>query len=173
MYLQDDNIILRPLRLDDASRLALLANNKKIADNLRDRFPHPYTLQDAKDFLAMNLPLKPVQLFAIEYNGVHVGNVGVHPMDDVYRKSAEIGYFLGEEYWNKGIMSRAVKLAIDYAFAELDVVRIFTGIFDFNTASGRVLEKCGFKKEAVFEKAVFKNGNFYDEIRYAIIKNSK
>jgi RimJ/RimL family protein N-acetyltransferase len=120
----------------------------------------------------MHIALKPVQLFAIEYNGVHVGNVGVHPMDDVYCKSAEIGYFLGEEYWNKGIMSRAVKLAVDYAFAELDVVRIFTGIFDYNTASGRVLEKCGFRKEAVFEKAVFKNGNFYDEIRYAIIKKS-
>ncbi len=164
---------LRPFRLEDAPRLTELANNIKIAENLRDGFPHPYTLADAEIFIKMCLNQNPTQAFAIEYNGEYVGNIGVHPEKDVYRKSAEIGYFLGEPFWGKGIMTDAVKQMVEYGFENLDIVRIHTGIFEYNIASQRVLEKCGFKKEAVFEKAIFKKNQLWNEVRYALLKNHK
>jgi RimJ/RimL family protein N-acetyltransferase len=89
---------------------------------------------------------------------------------DVYRKSAEIGYLLNEQFWNRGIMTKAVNLICEYGFVELDIVRIHTGVFEYNLASQRVLEKCGFVKEGVFRKAIFKNGILWDEIRYANLK---
>jgi RimJ/RimL family protein N-acetyltransferase len=168
-----ETIKLRPFRLEDAPRLTELANNIKIAENLRDGFPHPYTLTDAENFLKMCMDQNPTQAFAIEYNGEYVGNIGVHPEKDVYRKSAEIGYFLGEPFWGKGIMTRAVKQMVEYGFENLDIVRIHTGIFEYNIASQRVLEKCGFKKEAVFEKAIFKKNQLWNEVRYALLKNHK
>jgi [ribosomal protein S5]-alanine N-acetyltransferase len=167
------SVKLRPFRLEDAPRLAELANNIKIAVNLRDGFPHPYSLADAENFIKMCMSQNPTQAFAIEYNGEYAGNIGLHPETDVYRKSAEIGYFLGEPYWGKGIMTEAVKQMVEYGFANLDIVRIHTGIFEYNVASQRVLEKCGFKKEVVFEKAIFKNNRLWNEVRYALLKNQK
>lgn len=168
--LSHESIRLREFTPDDKYRMAEIANNKKIADNLRDGFPHPYSLKDAEVFIDMCLKMNPPQIFAIEYNGIYVGNIGVIKGQDVYRKSGEIGYFLAEPYWNKGIMPEAVNLVCDYAFSNLDVVRIFTGVFDYNPASQRVLEKCGFTKEAVFKNAIFKNGILCNEIRYAKLK---
>ncbi|MBN1927805.1 MAG: GNAT family N-acetyltransferase, partial [Prolixibacteraceae bacterium] len=156
MQLKKENVSIRPFRKSDAPRLAELANNKKIFDNLRDGFPHPYTLADAEKFIEIFQDQKPVQVFAIEYEGEYAGNIGLHVGEDVYRKSAEIGYFLGEPYWNKGIMTKAVKLIVEYGFKHLDIVRIYTGVFDYNHASQKVLEKCGFTKEAVFKKAIYK-----------------
>jgi RimJ/RimL family protein N-acetyltransferase len=138
---------------------------------LRDAFPHPYTLEDAEKFIANSTKKQPTEIFAIEYKGEYVGNIGLHKATDVYRKSAEIGYFLGEPYWNKGIMSQAVQLICEYGFKNLDIVRIHTGVFEFNTASQKVLEKCGFQKEGVFKKAICKNDIMYDEIRFALVKN--
>lgn len=159
--------------MEDAPRLAELANNIKIAENLRDAFPHPYSLADAEKFIDMCLKHNPTQAFAIEYNGEYAGNIGLHPETDVYRKSAEIGYFLGEPYWGKGIITQAVKQMVEYGFAKLDIVRIHTGIFEYNVASQQVLEKCGFKKEAVFEKAIFKKNQLWNEVRYALVKDHK
>jgi RimJ/RimL family protein N-acetyltransferase len=169
--LTDENITLREFTSDDKYRLAELANNPKVSVNLRDGFPNPYTLADAENFLEKYAGLDSSFILAIEYNGEYVGNIGLHKGTDVYRKSAEIGYFLGEPYWGKGIMTRAVQLICDYGFANLGIVRIHAGIFSFNPASMRVLEKCGFKREAVFEKAVFKLGKFYDEVRYVKLIN--
>ncbi|MGM0620542.1 MAG: GNAT family N-acetyltransferase [Bacteroidota bacterium] len=166
-----NQVHLRPLQPGDAPRLAELANNKNISNNLRDGFPHPYSLSDAEVFIESCKNQDPVQVFAIEYNGEFVGNIGIHPADDVYRKSAEIGYFIGEPYWDKGIATQAVKQMVEYVFSHFDIVRIYTGIFEYNIASQRVLEKCGFKKEAVFEKAVFKNNQLWGEVRYALIKS--
>jgi RimJ/RimL family protein N-acetyltransferase len=159
--------------MEDAPQLAKLANNPKIAINLRDGFPHPYSLTDAENFIKMCRNQNPTQAFAIEYNGEYTGNIGLHPEKDVYRKSAEIGYFLGEPFWGKGIMTEAVKQMVEYGFANLDIVRIHTGIFEYNVASQRVLEKCGFKKEAVFAKAIFKNNRLWNEVRYALLKEDK
>jgi len=168
-FITDGMVSLRPFRQEDAPRLAELANNEKIAVNLRDGFPHPYTPEDAEKFIEMALS-KPDQIFAIEYQGEYVGNIGVHLKSDVYRLGAEIGYFLGEPYWGKGIMTKAVNLVCDYAFRELGIVRIDTGVFDFNPASMRVLEKCGFVQEAIFRKSVIKRGKICNEVRYAKIK---
>lgn len=168
-FITDGMVSLRPFRQEDAPRLAELANNEKIAVNLRDGFPHPYTPEDAEKFIEMALS-KPDQIFAIEYQGEYVGNIGVHLKSDVYRLGAEIGYFLGEPYWGKGIMTKAVNLVCDYAFRELGIIRIDTGVFDFNPASMRVLEKCGFVREAVFRKSVIKRGKICNEVRYAKIK---
>lgn len=164
------DVRLRPFVSADAPRLAEIANNKKVSDNLRDGFPHPYTLADAENFIKKFAGQEPVTVFAIEYEGEYVGNIGLHQGTDVYRKSAEIGYFLGEPYWNKGIMTQAVKLITEYGFKNLDIVRIYTGVFEYNQASQHVLEKCGYTKEAVFKKAICKNGQIWDEVRYAKVK---
>ncbi len=165
-----NNIRLRPLKLGDAPKMAELADNEKVSINLRDGFPNPYTLKDAEEFIKQFGQHKQMKVFAIEYNGQYAGNIGLHIEGDVYRKSAEIGYFIGEPFWNKGIMTEAVNQIVQYGFKNLDIVRIHTGIFEYNKASQRVLEKCGFKKEAVFEKAIFKNNQLWKEVRYALLK---
>jgi RimJ/RimL family protein N-acetyltransferase len=169
MELKSGNIKLRPLLLSDAARLVELANNEKISRNLRDGFPNPYTLADAENFLSKFTNQDPVTFFGIEYNGEHVGNISLVPGQDIYRKSAEIGYFIGELYWNKGIVTTAVTLITDYGFKKLGIIRIQTGVFEYNTASIRVLEKCGFTKDGVFRKSVFKQNKIWDEVRYSKI----
>ena len=169
MELISGNIKLRPLRITDKERLALLANNEKISINLTDGFPHPYTLAHAESFLENFSHQDPVTFFGIEYCGEYVGNISLVPGEDVYRKSAIIGYFIGEPYWNKGIVSTEVMLITNYGFSQLGIVRIHTGIFEYNTASQKVLEKCGFKKDCVFEKSIIKQGKMWDEIRYSKI----
>jgi [ribosomal protein S5]-alanine N-acetyltransferase len=169
MELISGNIKLRAFRITDADRLTLLANNKKISRNLRDGFPNPYTRDDAVKFIQQCLEMQVVTFFAIEFLGEYVGNISLSPCKDVYRKSAEIGYFIGEPYWNKGIASAAVNLITEYGFKQLDLMRIHTGVYEYNPASQRVLEKCGYNKEGVFIKSIFKEGGFWDEIRYARI----
>ena len=163
----DGVVTLRKFRRIDKYRMAEIANNEKIAVNLRDAFPYPYSVEDAQKFISMCLRHKPYQVFAIEFEGEYVGNIGLHRQDDVYRKTAELGYFIGEPYWNRGITTRAVKLICGYGFRELDVIKIFSGVFEYNIPSQRVLEKCGFTREAVLKDAVFKNDGIWDEYRYA------
>ncbi|MFN8134152.1 MAG: GNAT family protein [Bacteroidales bacterium] len=170
MKLISGNTALRPLRQTDASRLAELANNEKISCNLRDGFPNPYTLADAEKFLATFTNQYPVTFFGIEYNNEYVGNISLVPCADVHRMSAEIGYFIGEPYWNKGIVTRAVNLITDYGFNTLGIARIQTGVFEYNLASQRVLEKCGFMMEGIFRKSVLKQGKLWDEVRFALLK---
>lgn len=168
MVLESGNITLRHFRDNDDQRLAELANNEKIGINLRDGFPFPYRIEDARKFIALfkNHP----SYFAIEFNGEYVGNISLVPLENVYRRTAEIGYFLGEPYWNRGIMTHAVNLITDFGFKVLDMVRIHTGVYEYNPASQRVLEKCGYIKEAVFRKNICKNEQMYDEIRFAKIR---
>ncbi len=170
MSLSAENILLRKFRSTDAERLVELANNEKISVNLRDGFPHPYTLADAERFLNYAIAFEQQTFFAIEYYGEHVGNISLLPGQDVYRKSAEIGYFIGEPYWNKGIATSSVNLITQFGFTKLDLVRIHTGVFEYNAASMHVLEKCGFIREGIFRKSVIKNGRVWDEIRYAKIR---
>ena len=157
---------LRKLKPSDKTALAQLLNNKKIWDNLRDAIPHPYHERDAENFIQFANSNPQQHIFAITYQQELCGVIGLFVQGDVYQKSAEIGYWLGEPYWNKGIMSKALKKMTTYGFKELKLVRIFTGVFDYNTASMKVLEKNGYKKEGIFKKAVFKNGKMYDEHRY-------
>ncbi len=165
-------IVLRSLTLADAAPLARLADNKKIWDNLRDYIPFPYRESDARAFIAHVLKEKPQQTFAIAHEGVLCGVVGLVVQQDVYRRSAEMGFWLGEPYHGRGIATRAVALITAYAFKELKLVRVFAGVFDHNTASMRVLEKNGYLKEGILRKAVYKNGRLLDEHRYAILNEA-
>jgi len=165
-----EKISLRALEDIDASSLAELANNKKIWDNLRDIMPYPYSIENANLFIDLTKKENPQVTFAIEFEGKLCGVIGLVPQQDVYKKTAEIGYWIGEPFWNKGIATKAVQLITDYAFNELDFVRLHTGVFEYNTASMKVLEKCGFKKEGVFEKAIIKNGKIWDEHRYSKVE---
>lgn len=169
MELKSGNIKLRPLLISDAERMVELANKEKISRNLRDGFPNPYTLADAENFLAKFTNQDPVTFFGIEYNGQYVGNISLVAGQDVYRKSAEIGYFIGEPFWNKGIVTAAVNFITEYGFKQLGIVRIHTGVFEYNTASMRFLEKCGYTKDAVFRKSIIKQNKIWDEIRYSKI----
>lgn len=163
-------VIIRLLQENDAERLALLANNKNISDNLRDGFPHPYTINDALDFIAKFKDQKQAKVFAIEYNDEYVGNIGLTQETDIYRNSAELGYFIGEPYWNMGITSIAIKLICEYGFNQMDIVRIHCGVFEYNIASQRLLEKCDFQKEGIFKKAISKKGKIWDEVRFAKLR---
>ncbi len=165
--LQKGDVCCRNLKPDDTSMMVLMANNERVSRNLRDGFPHPYTLKDAENFIHLVETGQMGHVLAIEYQGNYVGNIGLIPGQDVYHKSAELGYFIGEPYWNKGITTVAVTLMTDYCFTVLKLVRVWAGVFEYNTASQRVLEKCGFTREAVYRMAVVKNGIIWDEIRYA------
>ncbi len=166
-----EKIKIRPLNLSDKSELAKLANNKKIWDNLRDYFPYPYNENDADFFIKLTEQENPKQNFGIEYNGKLCGVIGLIIQKDVYRKSAEIGYWIGEPYWGMGIATKAVELITVYGFNTLNLNRIYTGVFEYNTASMKVLEKNGFEKEGIFKMAVFKNEKFFDEHRYYKLSN--
>ena len=168
--LQYEKIILRPINDNDSSELARLANNKKIWDNLRDFIPFPYTIDDAIFFINMVKEEKPVMTFAIAFDGHLCGVIGLVGQKDVYRKTAEIGYWIGEPYWNKGIATVAVKLITEYGLDQLDYVRIHTGVFEYNIGSMKVLEKNGYKNEGVFEKAILKNGKLWNEHRFSKTK---
>jgi [ribosomal protein S5]-alanine N-acetyltransferase len=154
----------------DTGPLAHLANNKNISDNLRDFFPYPYSTADAIFFIRLVKKEDPQMTFAITYQGQFCGVIGLIGQPDVYCKTAEIGYWLGEPFWNKGICTAAVKLVTDYGLKKLDFIRIHTGVFEYNIGSMRVLEKNGYKKEGIFEKSVFKNGKIWDEHRFAKTK---
>ncbi len=166
--LQKGNIILRPPVEKDKDILATLANNKNVSSCLRDYFPFPYNISDAEIFINLTKLQKPVTTFAIEFDGKFCGIIGLVTQNDVYRKSAEIGYWLGEPYWNKGIITIAVKLITGYGLNQLDLIRIFAGVFENNIGSMRALERNGYLKEGILKKAIFKNDQVWDEHRYAI-----
>jgi len=161
------NIQIRPLIESDRDALANLANNKKIWDNLRDRMPFPYSLKDADDFICLTNEEQPQCKFAILTDSQFCGVVGLIPGQDIYKKSAELGYWIGEPYWGRGIATAAVALTTRFGFERMELVRIFAGVKANNIASARVLEKNDFALEAVARKAVFKNGQIMDELRYA------
>ena len=166
---------LRKWRIEDIASVAHYANNEKIARNLRDAFPYPYTEQDAKSYIEtwINNGDDNGICRAIEIDGNAVGSIGVFPCSDVYRRTAELGYWLAEEYWGKGIMTAAAKQICAEAFEKLDIVRIYAEAFAHNGGSRRVLEKSGFILEGIRKCAVFKNGKIYDDCMYALLKNSE
>ena len=162
--------ILRPWQTDDAGALVRHANNPRIASNLRDGFPYPYTLSDAKKWLAMAGDNAEDVILAIEVEGEAAGGIGLHRLKDVYRYNGEIGYWLSENHWGKGIMSEAVGAMVDYAFSRTELLRLFACIFENNPTSMRVLAKNGFALEAVHRKAVMKEGQLMDEHLYSLLK---
>jgi [ribosomal protein S5]-alanine N-acetyltransferase len=165
-----EGIILRPWSIDDAARLAEIANNKNIADKLQDLFPFPYARKDARKWLRTILPVDPPRNFAIIADGAIVGNIGIIAKDDIHRKNVEIGYFISEEYWGQGIAARAIKAVTSYAFSNFDIVRVYAETFADNNRSRRALEKAGFSREATLKSYVFKSGIVKDSCIYSILK---
>lgn len=149
---------LRNWRKEDIASLAILANNKNIFDNMRDHFPHPYTLKDAEEWIAMNENRNPPTNFAIEVDGKLAGGCGMMIFGDVYRRSAEIGYWIGEPFWRRGIATEAVKLLLEKIKIDFpEIIRVSAEIFEHNKASMKVLEKNGFHLESIRQKVVIKN----------------
>lgn len=159
---------LRPWQLSDLGSMVAFANNFNIAKNLTDKFPYPYTEKDGISYLNMVMMDDPIRVFAIDIDGLAVGSIGVFPQDDIHRLNAEMGYWLAEPYWGKGIVPQAVILMVEYAFRTFPIDRIFARPFGSNIASQRVLEKAGFVLEGRFEKALIKNGVLEDELYYSI-----
>jgi ribosomal-protein-alanine N-acetyltransferase len=166
MHIKTPNCTLRDWTPGDAGSLTMHANNPRIASMMRDAFPSPYTMEDAHRFISMTKGQSSNLLLAIDVKGEAVGGIGIHPLDDVKHRSAEIGYWLGESLWGRGIMTGAVASLVPIAFERYDIVRLQAGIFSNNPASMRVLEKCGFIREAIHRNAITKNGTLLDEAMY-------
>jgi RimJ/RimL family protein N-acetyltransferase len=161
---------IRSWRESDAPSLSRHADNRRVWLNVRDRFPHPYTLADAEFWVSRAAAARPETQFAIEVNGEAAGGVGVFLQEDVERFSAEIGYWLGEAYWNRGIATAVVRGFTDYAFEAFDLCRIYANVFAWNPASGRVLEKAGYQLEGRLRKSAVKDGQVLDGLLYAAVR---
>ena len=173
MEISFEGITLRPWKIGDAQQLASIADNKKISDNLRDGFPSPYTEKDALDWLSLIIPENnPPRLFAIIYDNRLVGNIGLVTKDNIYRKNIEIGFFVSEQWWGKGIATRAIKCATAYAFRQFDIIRVYAEVFSENIGSRRALEKAGFTLEATFHSNIFKRGIIMNSCIYSVLKEN-
>ncbi len=171
MRIELDEYVIRDWSREDAVSIVKYANNRNIAMWLRDRFPHPYTLCDAKAFLSVVLQQDPRVAFAVATDVEAIGGIGLEFGTDVHRFTAELGYWLAEPYWGRGIMSEAVRRFTAWAFENLEVYRISAAVFADNAASVRVLEKAGFQREACLRASVFKDGRILNQWLYARVKD--
>lgn len=166
------NFILRPWQESDIDSVAKYANNKKIADNLRDAFPWPYTHEDARGYVLSCLAAGEARQCtrAIDVDGEAVGSIGIFLEEDVYCKNAELGYWLAEPFWGHGIMSDAIRQLTGHGFAHYDLARIHAEPFAHNFGSRRALEKAGYRLEGILKKRVFKNAEIFDSCLYAFTR---
>lgn len=163
---------IRKWEISDAKDLAMALSNKKIQDNLRDGLPYPYTEQDGMSYISAMLSADENETFAfaIIVDGKAVGSIGVFRQGNIHRQTAELGYYIAEEYWGKGIMSEAVIQICEYVFDKSDIIRIYAEPFAYNAASCRVLEKAGFQYEGTLRSNAVKNGKVIDMKMYALLK---
>lgn len=155
----------------DRAAIVRHANNRKVWINLRDRFPYPYTHADARNWLESLVGFHPETNFAIAVDDQAVGGIGFTVQHDVGYRSAEIGYWLGEEFWGRGIATEALIAVTEHAFANYDVCRLYAHVFDWNAASARVLEKAGYAFEGRLKKSVTKDGQTIDQLMYAMVRD--
>lgn len=170
MLLDLGDVKVRSWRKDDLKALLKHADNAKIAANLRDQFPHPYTRRDGIDFLEYTQMQEPECSFAIEFGGEAVGGVGFLIGRDIARISAEMGYWLSEVYWGRGIATRAVTAMSEWAFDNYKLTRVFALAFAHNAASVRVLEKSGFERECLLRRSAIKQSVVLDQILFAKVR---
>lgn len=163
---------IRKWELSDAKDLAVALPNKKVQDNLRDGLPYPYTEQDGKDFISAMLSADENETFAfaITVDNTVIGSIGVFRQENIHRQTAELGYYIAEEYWGKGIMTEAVRQICECVFSESDIIRIYAEPFAYNMASCRVLEKAGFQYEGTLRSNAVKNGKVLDMKMYSLLK---
>lgn len=162
---------IRPFETTDIDSLMEYANNPKIAANLTDQFPHPYTRESGENFIKRTMQNSPPTIFAIDIDGKASGGIGLHIQTDIHIKNAELGYWLAEPFWGQGIMTKAVKHIVAYGFKNLDINRIFARPFGTNIASQKVLKNAGFVLEGKFKGTIYKNGDYLDELIYAVRKS--
>jgi RimJ/RimL family protein N-acetyltransferase len=160
---------IRAWREADLPSLVAHANNRNIWINLRDRFPFPYTLRDGRAFIQTAPAMTPETFFAIAVGGQAVGGIGLVLQTDVERVSAEVGYWLGEALWGRGIVTEALRAITEYGIGTLGLTRIFALPFAHNTASCRVLEKAGYVLEGRLRRSAIKNGVIVDQCQYAFV----
>lgn len=161
---------IRSYKMTDAESIAEHANNYNIYKNLKDRFPYPYILKDAEDWIEFCLNQEPLTNFAIANDKEAIGTIGAEFKNDVYRCGVEIGYWVAEKFWGKGIATSAVKAFAKYLFENYDIERVAAGVFSSNHASAQVLKKAGFKLEGTLRKAVLKEERILDLNIYSILK---
>jgi RimJ/RimL family protein N-acetyltransferase len=165
-----NNCILRQWNNGDEESLVYHANNRKIWDNVDDLFPYPYTMEHAVQWVEKCRHENPPKNFAIIVDGNAVGGIGIVIKEGIRRKTAEIGYWLGEKFWNKGIVTEAVKAVTEYSFSQFDICRVQATVFPDNIASQRVLEKAGYVLEARLKCAIIKNEVIMDEMIFSITR---
>jgi RimJ/RimL family protein N-acetyltransferase len=164
--------ILREWREADAEPLAVQANDRRVWLGLRDAFPHPYDIDDARGFIGMAKKMSPQTFFAIEEQGSVAGGIGFVLKEDVERIGAEVGYWLGTQYWGRGIATTALRLLARHAFATRpELMRLWAVPFTSNVASARVLEKAGFGREGTLRHSAIKAGRVHDQHMYAILRD--
>lgn len=163
---------IRKWELTDAGDLAAALSNKKVQDDLRDGLPYPYTEQDAKEYISLMLTAdeNDTFAFAVTIDGKAIGSIGAFRQDNIHRQSAELGYYIAEEYWGKGIMTEAVKQLCDHVFTHTDIIRIYAEPFAYNIGSCRVLEKAGFQCEGTLRGNAVKHGKVLDMKLYSKLK---
>lgn len=163
---------IRKWELTDAGDLAAALSNKKVQDDLRDGLPYPYTEQDAKEYISLMLTADENNTFAfaVTIDGKVIGSIGAFRQDNIHRQSAELGYYIAEEYWGKGIMTEAVKQLCDHVFTHTDIIRIYAEPFAYNIGSCRVLEKAGFQCEGTLRGNAVKHGRVLDMKLYSKLK---
>ena len=163
---------IKKWELSDAKELSAALSNRKIQDNLRDGLPYPYTEQDGADYISAMLSADENETFAfaITVDDKVVGSIGVFRQGNIHRQTAELGYYIAEEYWGRGIMTEAVEQICEYVFGKSDIVRIYAEPFAYNVASCRVLEKAGFQYEGTLRSNAVKNGKVIDMKMYSLLK---
>jgi ribosomal-protein-alanine N-acetyltransferase len=162
--------LVRDWSLADKGSLVRVANNRNIWRNLTHRFPHPYTDADADFWFALLEEIPEPTHWVIALEGEAVGGVGFERGEGIHAKSAHFGYWLGQPYWGRGIMTAVVRATSDYIFGHFDIERLEAPVFEWNPASMRVLEKCGFVREGVLRRSVLKDGQLIDSIMYARVR---
>jgi len=161
---------LRNIKTVSPVEIQQLANNYAVKKNLRDFFTFPYAVKDAAGFIESAATSSMGHVFALYFNETFIGIGSLIPQTHEHSINAEIGYWIGEPYWGKGYATAAVKQLTRFAFEELGLLRIYAGVYDYNNASMRVLEKAGFQKEAIMHSSVIKEGKLHDEHVYSIRK---
>ncbi len=166
---------IREWRTSDAVDLAAALSNKNVLDNLRDGLPYPYTETDGLEFInaMLSADKNDTFSFAITVDDKTIGSIGAFRRGNIHRLTAEMGYYIAEEYWGRGIASEAVKMTCDHVFENSDIIRIFAEPFAYNTASCRVLEKAGFRFEGILRQNAVKNGKLLDMKMYSLIRDDR
>ena len=173
MQIKFDEWQIRSFRADDAPALAKHGNNRAVWRNIWDKHPYPYGVADAEEWIQYAMQQDPETTFAIASGDEAIGTIGFLPQADVARLSAEIGYWLGEPFWGRGITTGAVKALTEHAFAEFEFVRLYATVMVWNPASARVLEKSGYRYEGLMRQSAFKDGEIIDQWLYATVREPR